>query len=56
MAVSLPTHVGDPLRRVRLTALSTEIAKEKRITLLLGAANRDPARWDRRDQFDVGRK
>jgi diacylglycerol O-acyltransferase len=28
MAVSLPTHVGDPLQRVRLTALSTSIAKE----------------------------
>ena len=28
MAVSLPTHVDDPLQRVRLTALSSEIAKE----------------------------
>ena len=28
MAVSLPTHVGDPLERVRLTSLSTTIAKE----------------------------
>ena len=28
MAVSLPTHVGDPLERVRLTATSTAIAKE----------------------------
>jgi diacylglycerol O-acyltransferase / wax synthase len=28
MVVSLPTHVDDPLERVRLTALSTGIAKE----------------------------
>lgn len=28
MAVSLPTHVGDPLQRVRLTSVSTSIAKE----------------------------
>lgn len=28
MAVSLPTHVDDPLERVRLTALATVIAKE----------------------------
>lgn len=28
MAVSLPTHIGDPLERVRLTAVSTGIAKE----------------------------
>jgi diacylglycerol O-acyltransferase / wax synthase len=28
MAVSLPTHIGDPLERVRLTALATAIAKE----------------------------
>jgi diacylglycerol O-acyltransferase len=28
MAVSLPTHIGDPLERVRLTSLSTAIAKE----------------------------
>jgi diacylglycerol O-acyltransferase len=28
MAVSLPVHVGDPLERVRLTSLSTAIAKE----------------------------
>jgi diacylglycerol O-acyltransferase / wax synthase len=28
MAVSLPTHVGDPLERVRLTSLATAIAKE----------------------------
>jgi cytochrome P450 len=32
------------------------IGEGDRITLLLGAANRDPARWDRPDQFDVGRK
>jgi len=28
MAVSLPTHIGDPLERVRLTTLATTIAKE----------------------------
>jgi diacylglycerol O-acyltransferase / wax synthase len=28
MAVSLPTHIDDPLQRVRLTALGTSIAKE----------------------------
>ena len=28
MAVSLPTHIDDPLERVRLTSLSTAIAKE----------------------------
>jgi diacylglycerol O-acyltransferase len=28
MAVSLPTHIADPLERVRLTSLSTAIAKE----------------------------
>jgi len=28
MAVSLPTHIDDPLQRVRLTALGTGIAKE----------------------------
>jgi diacylglycerol O-acyltransferase / wax synthase len=28
MAVSLPTHIGDPLERVRLTSLGTAIAKE----------------------------
>ena len=28
MAVSLPTHIDDPLERVRLTALGTGIAKE----------------------------
>jgi WS/DGAT/MGAT family acyltransferase len=28
MAVSLPTHIGDPLRRVRLTSVATTIAKE----------------------------
>jgi cytochrome P450 len=32
------------------------IAEGEQITVLLGAANRDPARWDRPDQFDVGRK
>jgi diacylglycerol O-acyltransferase len=28
MVVSLPTHIGDPLERVRLTSLATAIAKE----------------------------
>jgi diacylglycerol O-acyltransferase / wax synthase len=28
MAVSLPTHIADPLERVRLTSLATAIAKE----------------------------
>jgi len=28
MAVSLPTHIGDPLERVKLTSVSTAIAKE----------------------------
>jgi diacylglycerol O-acyltransferase len=28
LAVSLPTHLGDPLERVRLTSLATAIAKE----------------------------
>jgi hypothetical protein len=28
MAVSLPTHIGDPFERVRLTSLATAIAKE----------------------------
>jgi cytochrome P450 len=32
------------------------IPAEQRITLLLGAANRDHARWDRADEFDVFRK
>ena len=32
------------------------VPADQRITLLLGAANRDPARWDRADEFDVFRK
>ncbi|WP_319450525.1 MULTISPECIES: cytochrome P450 [unclassified Mycobacterium] len=32
------------------------IPADQRITLLLGAANRDPARWDRANEFDVFRK
>jgi cytochrome P450 len=32
------------------------IPPDQRITLLLGAANRDPARWDRADELDVFRK
>ena len=31
------------------------IAKGGRVACLLGAANRDPARWDMADQFDPGR-
>lgn len=32
------------------------IPADRRVTLLLGAANRDPARWDRADAFDAARK
>src|ERR1700756_2850411 len=32
------------------------IPEGRRITLLLGAANRDPARWKRPNEFDVSRK
>ena len=56
MAVSLPTHIGDPLQRVRLTSMSTAIAKEnnelfgpelygKLISYLPGAAAPLAFRW-----------
>jgi cytochrome P450 len=32
------------------------VPADRRITLLLGAANRDPARWEHADTFDVFRK
>ncbi|RDH74778.1 cytochrome P450 [Mycolicibacterium moriokaense] len=43
--------VGEPA-----TVGGVEIPVDERITLLLGAANRDPQRWDRPDEFDVFRK
>jgi cytochrome P450 len=44
-AVGDDTTVGDMM-----------IPAGERITLLLGAANRDPARWERPNQLDVSRK
>lgn len=32
------------------------VPADRRVTLLLGAANRDPTRWDRPDAFEVERK
>lgn len=37
------------------TVGGVEIPADARITLLLGAANRDPARWERAHEFDVRR-
>ncbi|CAN5463626.1 cytochrome P450 [soil metagenome] len=37
------------------TVSGVEIPADARITLLLGAANRDPARWERPGEFDVTR-
>jgi WS/DGAT/MGAT family acyltransferase len=56
MAVSLPTHIADPLERVRLTTMSTAIAKENNelfgpelygrlISYLPGAAAPVAFRW-----------
>jgi diacylglycerol O-acyltransferase len=56
MAVSLPTHIDDPLQRVRLTSTSTAIAKENNelfgpelygrlISYLPGAAAPSAFRW-----------
>jgi cytochrome P450 len=38
------------------TVAGVQIPAGARITLLLGAANRDPKRWDRPNEFDVFRK
>lgn len=38
------------------TVCGVPVPAGRRITLLLGAANRDPARWDRAERFDVFRK
>ncbi|MEW6636307.1 MAG: cytochrome P450, partial [Actinomycetota bacterium] len=32
------------------------IAKDQRVMIFFGAANRDPRRWDNPDVFDIGRK
>ncbi|PEG60905.1 cytochrome P450 [Mycolicibacterium boenickei] len=39
-----------------VTVGDVAVADGERITLLLGAANRDPRRWDRPDDFDVTRR
>lgn len=34
----------------------TEIAKDERVMIFFGAANRDPHRWENPDEFDIRRK
>jgi cytochrome P450 len=34
----------------------TAIAKDERVMIFFGAANRDPRRWKNPDRFDIGRK
>lgn len=39
-----------------VTIGDVSMADGERITLLLGAANRDPTRWDRPDDLDITRR